>query len=127
MTDDRRAAVRGWLDRYLAAWQSYDETAIGDLFSADASYAYHPYDAEDEIVRGRDAIIANWRENRDEPGSWTAAYEPLMLDGPRAIVTGWTRYPDRVFDNLWVLRFDADGRCAEFVEWYMLRPEPKSD
>jgi hypothetical protein len=25
--------------------------------------------------------------------------------------------------NIWTLRFDADGRCAEFVEYYMELPE----
>jgi hypothetical protein len=27
-----------------------------------------------------------------------------------------------VFDNCFVMRFDADGRCREFTEWYMKRP-----
>ena len=27
------------------------------------------------------------------------------------------------FDNVWVLRFAPDGRCAEFHEWYAGRPE----
>jgi hypothetical protein len=26
-----------------------------------------------------------------------------------------------VYSNLWVIRFDADGRCREFTEWYMRR------
>jgi ketosteroid isomerase-like protein len=123
MTDERRAAVQAWLDRYVAAWQSYDAAAIGDLFTADATYAYHPWDTGDDVLRGRDAIIANWLEDKDEPRTWTASYAPLLFDGPRVIVTGWTRYADRTFDNLWVLRFDDDGRCAEFVEWYMTRPD----
>ncbi len=49
--------VQGWLDRYVEAWQSYDPGAIGDLFSADADYRYHP---NDEPVRGRDAIVADY-------------------------------------------------------------------
>jgi hypothetical protein len=27
-----------------------------------------------------------------------------------------------VGSNLFVLRFDADGRCAEFVEWFIEHP-----
>ena len=49
MTLDR-SAFQAWLDRYVAAWKSYDPTAIGDLFSDDAKYRYHP---EDEPVVGR--------------------------------------------------------------------------
>jgi hypothetical protein len=35
-------------------------------------------------------------------------------------VTGETSYTNgRRFSNLWVLAFDGDGRCSEFVEWFM--------
>ena len=64
----RKANVQTWLDAYVEAWRTYDRDAIADLFNADASYAYHPYDAEP--LRGRDAIVASWLEERDEPGSW---------------------------------------------------------
>ena len=30
----RQEDVQVWLDRYIAAWSSYDEAAIGDLFMA---------------------------------------------------------------------------------------------
>ena len=36
--------VQAWLDRYVAAWAAYDAAAIGDLFSEDARYRYHPSD-----------------------------------------------------------------------------------
>ena len=118
----RKANVQTWLDAYVEAWRTYDRDAIADLFSADASYAYHPYDAEP--LRGRDAIVASWLEERDEPGSWEADYRPLMIAGDRAVTTGETRYREgRVFSNLYVLRFDDDGRCAEFVEWFIEQPQ----
>jgi hypothetical protein len=28
----------------------------------------------------------------------------------------------RVFSNLWEMRFDDAGRCAEYVEWYIEHP-----
>jgi ketosteroid isomerase-like protein len=116
-----REEVQDWLDRYVDAWRSYDADAIGELFSDDASYAYHPYDAEP--LRGRAAIVENWLSERDDPGSWQARYEVSLLAGDRAIARGETRYADgHVFSNLWELRFDGDGRCAEYVEWYMEHP-----
>jgi hypothetical protein len=30
----------------------------------------------------------------------------------------------RAYDNCFVMRFDSDGRCREFTEWYMKRPKP---
>jgi ketosteroid isomerase-like protein len=113
--------VQAWLDAYVAAWRSYDAEAIGDLFSADALYRYEPYA---EPLRGREAIVADWIGDRDEPGSWEAAYAPLVVDGDRAVATGETRYANgRRFSNIYVLRFDGDGRCAELVEWYMEHPQ----
>ena len=116
-----RDEIQAWLDRYVDAWRSYDADAIGDLFSADATYAYHPYDAAP--VRGRAAIVAAWRDERDEPGSWQARYEVDLVAGDRAIAKGETTYSDGTrFSNLWELRFDADGRCVEYVEWYVPHP-----
>ena len=117
----RAAEVQEWLDRYVEAWRSYDADAIGALFSDDATYAYHPYDAEP--VRGRQAIVDHWRGDRDEPGSWEARYEVALIDGADAIARGETRYSGgRTFSNLFELRFDAAGRCTAFVEWYMEHP-----
>jgi hypothetical protein len=116
-----RAQVQEWLDAYVKAWRAYDTDAIGALFAPDATYAFHPYD---EPVRGRDAIVAAWLGDRDEPGSWEATYAPLVIEGDRAIATGETRYPGagRVFSNLFELEFDAHGRCRRFVEWYAEHP-----
>ena len=47
-----RARVQDWLDRYLEAWRTYDPALIGDLFSEDAEYRFHPFG---EPVRGREA------------------------------------------------------------------------
>ena len=50
-----------WLDKYVEAWRTYDSAQIGDLFSEDALYLYSPWD-EDNPVRGREAIVAEWRK-----------------------------------------------------------------
>jgi ketosteroid isomerase-like protein len=120
-----REAVAAWLAAYVDAWRSYDAAAIGELFSRDATYRYHPWD---EPVRGRAAIVADWLTDQDPPGSWEAEYEPLVVDGDVAVVTGRSSYvasgdaPARQYWNCWVLRFDGDGRCADFTEWFMVPP-----
>ncbi len=36
---------------------------------------------------------------------------------------GTTRYAScRFYYNFYLLRFGEDGRCAEFVEWFMAQP-----
>jgi ketosteroid isomerase-like protein len=119
---DHRAA-QDWLDRYIAAWKSYDADAIAALFSDDVVYRYHPYD--DPTV-GRDAVVASWLgEDRDAPDTYDAEYAPVAVDGDVVVATGTTRYrgePDgpvtRVFHNCFVMRFDGDGLCRDFVEYY---------
>jgi hypothetical protein len=116
-----RDTVQRWLDDYVAAWRSYDPEAIRALFAPQVSYAYHPWG---EPLRGPDAVVDSWLENRDEPGSWTAAYAPGLIAGNAATATGETRYRDgeHVF-NLFELEFDEDGRCTRFVEWFLQRSD----
>lgn len=121
-----RQSVQAWLDKYVAAWKSYDPQAIRDLFSEDVTYAYNPFDTGDDVVQGREALVANWLEDADAPGSWEAHYEPVAVEGNVAVANGRTRYfgkdgktVSREFDNIFVMRFDDQGRCVAFKEWYM--------
>ena len=118
-----RKSVQAWLDKYVAAWRSYEPAEIGELFSEDAVYFYSPWDAEP--VRGRAAIVADWLKEPNAAGSWEARYTPVAVEGNAGVAQGRTRYvrPDgsveRQFDNIFVLHFDEDGRCARFTEWFM--------
>lgn len=120
--------VQQWLDRYVAAWRANEPEPIAALFSEDAVYRYRPYADEEQTIRGRDAIVAAWLEEPDAPDAWDARYEPYAVEEDRAVATGWSRYlatdeqPERVFYNCYLLRFDSDGRCAEFIEYYMQVP-----
>jgi ketosteroid isomerase-like protein len=124
-----RADVQAWLDRYVAAWTSYDPDAIRALFAEDAEYRYHPWD---EPTRGREAILRGWLEpsgaasTRDAPGTWEAHYEPYAVEGQRAVTIGETVYRaepggtiDRRYANAWLLEFDDAGRCRSFTEYYV--------
>jgi ketosteroid isomerase-like protein len=125
-----RSGVQDWLDRYSAAWLSYDEDDIRGLFAPDARYRYHPYDPEAETVVGADAIVKDWVDNRDEAGTYDSHYEPYAVDGDRAVAIGWSRYYEdaaksklsREFRNAYLLEFDAEGRCTDFTEFFMETP-----
>jgi uncharacterized protein (TIGR02246 family) len=114
----RESAVTAWVERYLRAWESNDPAAIGDLFAEHALYYPKP---DTEPWRGRDGIVAGWLERKDEPGSWTFRYQVLAETADLAFVRGWTHYvePPADYSNLWVIRFDAAGRCMEFTEWWI--------
>jgi ketosteroid isomerase-like protein len=131
-----KAAVDRWLEAYVEAWKSYDREQITALFADDVSYRYHPYD---EPVEGREAVVASWlgeddptaASTRDEPGTYDATYRAVAVDGQVAVATGNSVYlepdgaVDRQFDNCFVMRFDEDGRCTEFTEWFMERPSTR--
>jgi SnoaL-like domain len=116
-----------WLDAYVEAWRTYDPAAIGELFTEEIEYRYHPWD---EPVRGRDALVENWLADRDEPGSWTAEYRPWLVGRDDAVAVGVSRYfgadgttVDREYYNVFLCRFDGAGRCREFTELFLERTE----
>jgi hypothetical protein len=127
-------AAQEWLDRYVDAWISYDPDDISGLFSEDVAYCYHPYD---EPIVGRAAVVAAWLEegdsgdasSRDVPGTYEAEYSPVAVDGDTVVATGTSRYREvpggpvvRVYENCFVIRFDGEGRCREFTDYFMRRP-----
>jgi ketosteroid isomerase-like protein len=134
-----KAEVDRWLRAYVDAWKSYDSEQIGGLFSEDVQYRYHPYD---EPVVGRAELVRSWlgeasdpgapdsgASDRDEPGTYDAAYRAVAVDGDVAVATGTSTYLSgpggpvkEVFDNCFVMRFDSAGRCREFTEWYVRQP-----
>ncbi len=122
-----RARVAAWLDAYVHAWKTCSPQAIGNLFSENATYFYDPFS---EPLRGRVAIVASWLEQPDTPGTYDGHYEPIIIEGDRAVANGRSRYFEQdgttlkaEWNNLFLLRFDEAGRCTEFREWYMKRPE----
>jgi hypothetical protein len=129
-----RSDVDRWLEAYVTAWKSYRREDIEALFARDVQYRYHPYD---DPVEGRDAVVAAWlgeadpagASTRDEPGTYDASYHTMAVDGDVAVATGSSSYRstpggpiNKVFDNCFMMRFDAEGRCREFTEWFMQRP-----
>src|SRR5258708_12795240 len=84
-----RDSVTAWLDGYVHAWKTYSPQAIGSLFSEDASYSYDPFS---EPVRGRAAIVVSWLEHPDQDGTYDGHYEPIMIEGDRAVANSRSPY-----------------------------------
>jgi ketosteroid isomerase-like protein len=123
------ATAQRWLDAYAHAWHTYDPDEIGALFTEDAVYHYDPFT---EPLHGRDAIVASWvnEDTRDPAGTYSGHYEPVLVARDRVVANGRSRYFEAdgtsfkaEYDNLFLLRFAEDGRCAESREWYMPRPK----
>jgi hypothetical protein len=127
------ATAQGWLDRYVAAWKSYDADEIAGLFSDGVRYRYYPYAV---WIVGRDAVVASWLaedtdaqgSTRDDEGTYDAHYAPIAVDGEVVVATGTTTYTEtpggpvtQTFDNCFVMRFVEQDRCREFTEYYTKR------
>jgi ketosteroid isomerase-like protein len=121
MTVMDRSDVEQWVDGYKLAWRTAGTDGLGDLFSRDASYLPSPWARP---VEGLEAIARFWEDERDgadEP--FTMAHEVVAVDGATAVVRvdvdydGHGAMPAQRWRDLWVLGFDADGRCAAFEEW----------
>ena len=109
-------AVTGWVHGYRRAWESNRPEDIGGLFTEDAAYFTEPW-AKPWL--GRDEIVTQWLEHRDEPGDTTFEWHPLIVTEDLAIIEGQTVYPTVRYSNLWVLRLDRYGQARQFTEWWM--------
>jgi ketosteroid isomerase-like protein len=131
-----REDVNRWLGAYVEAWKTYDRAQVEALFAEDISYRYHPYD---DPIEGREAVVESWlnagessdASTRDEPGTYDAFYRCVAADDDMAVAIGSSSSKDspdgpvaRVYDNCFVMRFDGEGRCREFTEWFMQRKDP---
>ena len=116
-------AVTAWVQRYRRAWESNDPELIGGLFADDAAYFTEPW-ARPWL--GREEIVAQWLQRRDEPGETTFEWHPLIVTEELAMIEATTVYrdPARTYSNLWVLRLDNLGRARQFTEWYIEHPRP---
>ena len=132
-----RSTVQAWLDRYVRAWKSYDPAEVGELFAEDATYRYHPWDDDSDVEHGRDEIVEAWvapdgaASARDAEGTYEGRYEPFAVDGHRAVAVGMSTYwtdasrsaVRDVYHNVFLLEFDADGRCRSFSEVFAKQPK----
>jgi ketosteroid isomerase-like protein len=120
-----RAQVEEWVDRYVAAWRTPGTDALRGVFAPDARYRQSPYH---EPLVGLDAIGAMWeRERVSADEVFTLAREVVAIDGDTAVVRVQARYgTGREYRDLWIVRLNADGRCAQFEEWPFFPGQPIS-
>jgi uncharacterized protein (TIGR02246 family) len=116
--------LTSWIDAYVRAWNTNDPDDIRALFVEDASYHTAPFRPP---WRGREQIVEQWLERKDEPGETTFKWQPVVVTDEVAIIQGSTTYPTETYSNLWVIRLDKDGRCREFTEWWMEHPSAPAE
>lgn len=119
-------ALTSWLDAYGAAWETRDPIAAAVLFSDDASYRVTPYE---EAHLGTDAIREYWATVTAGQRNVRFQYEPLSVSGNTGIAHWSAQFdvePDGgsiALDGIFVLDFDANGKCQQLREWWHLKAE----
>jgi hypothetical protein len=112
-----RDELSAWVDAYVLAWRTPGTALLHELFADDATYSPGPFH---EPHRGLAAIAALWEAERDGPDEqFTFDSELVAVDGDTGVVRSEVQYanPPAHWRNLWIVRLDGDGRCAEFEEW----------
>jgi SnoaL-like domain len=119
----------GWLGAYKRAWEDRDPEAAADLFTEDATYHETPFD---EPFRGRDGVFEYWSDVPRSQRDVNFSYEILATTGSRGVAhwrASFVRLPTKdpvVLDGIFLVKLDADGRCAEFREWWHKQEEKAS-
>lgn len=110
-----------WVERLEDAWRRRDPDGIAALFTPDARYYRGPFDPPH---MGTAAISAHWAATlarQVDPLIWFGS----PVEAGDLVVAEWwcvlhdpaTRAP-RTAAGCLLMRFAADGRCAEFREYW---------
>ena len=115
-------ATANWVSAYRKAWESNEPEDIRTLFTEDAEYSTDPWGTP---WRGQDEIVEKWLSNKDEPGTTTFEWTPVVVTDSVSVVQGVTKYNGAAtYSNLWIIRLAHDGRATSFTEWWMDQGSP---
>jgi ketosteroid isomerase-like protein len=113
-----REQLVDWMASYERLWRTPGTDGLAELFTPDATYSMAPYE---EPVAGLPALGNLWEAERRSPDEdFELTWEPVAVEGDTAVVRVHVMYGpprDQEYRDLWVLRFDAEGRCASYEEW----------
>jgi SnoaL-like domain len=97
-------------DRFRAAAESKDFSAVDDLFAEDVSFrspvVFKPYEGRDAVATLLGAVIQVFEDFR---------YTDQVETGDVATLAFSARIGDRELDGIDLLRFDDDGKVAEMA------------
>ena len=130
MTASAANPYADWLERYRRAWIDRDAEAASRLFTEDATYREHPFQAP---FVGRAGIRDYWARVTASQKSVELRYGQPVVDGNRVAVEWWANLETNdgpiTLAGEFLLRFAANGDCRELREYWLLtqgRVEPPS-
>lgn len=118
--------LAAWLDAYGEAWESRDADKAAELFAAASSYQVTPYD---EPHVGPEGVRRYWAGVTDNQRNVQFEYRILGSSGNTGIAHWWAEFDVEpggahlALDGIFVLDFDANGKCTRLREWWHLKSE----
>jgi ketosteroid isomerase-like protein len=119
------AALEQWLAGYERAWETRDAAGAAELFTPNASYHEMPFDAP---KAGQAGIREYWSSVTADQRDIDFKSQVISVAGQTGVAHWSATFTaastgTRVeLDGVFVLTFDAGGRCSELREWWHLRP-----
>jgi ketosteroid isomerase-like protein len=119
------AALEKWLAGYELAWESRDAARAAELFTPNASYHEMPFEAPKAAQAG---IREYWSSVTADQRDIDFKSQIVAVNGQTGVAhwsatfTAASTGARVELDGVFVLTFDASGRCSELREWWHLRP-----
>lgn len=110
--------VKAWIDGYVKAWRTHGTAKLADLFTTDVRYRVSPWRRP---INGLKDLEIFWEKARQSPSeTFELQSTVIAVDGPTAVARLEVTYsgasPAR-WRDIWVMTFDATGKCRSFEEW----------
>jgi len=117
-----RDDFENWVQGYLKAWKTNQRNDIEALFTEDAMYLTQAFR---QPWRGREMIVEGWLSRAEWQGIWDFEYHWVAIEGNAGVLEGLTRYHTQgaAYNNIWVIVLNEEGRCREFREQWVQKPE----
>jgi hypothetical protein len=121
------AEIERWVANYERLWRTSGTEELGSLFSTDVSYLPSPWRRP---IVGLVALARFWEGARDGPDeAFVLRHRVVAIDGATAVVRVEVDYGRPAggggrWRDLWIIVFDADGRCRVFEEWPFAPTQP---
>jgi hypothetical protein len=106
-----------WIDLYERAWRAQGGALLERLFVPDATYRTAPYE---NPFRGLEAVVRMWEPRSGPDERFEMGHEIIAVEGDTGVARVRVVYKDpsiHEYTDIWIVRFDEDGRCVAFEEW----------
>jgi len=119
------AALEKWLAGYERAWESRDAAGAAELFTPTAAYHEMPFEAPKV---GQAGIREYWSAVTADQRDIDFKSQVVAVNGQTGVAHWSATFTTAStgahveLDGVFVLAFDASGRCSDLREWWHLRP-----